>query len=87
MKALLGVSLIAAITAVGATVVNPPEPAQNPSPANGETGVSLTPVLSWTPGAGATMHRVYFGTNPESLDLVATIVVVPPPTGFSITPK
>jgi alpha-tubulin suppressor-like RCC1 family protein len=32
------------------------------APANGATGVSLTPVLDWTGGSGATSHDVYFGT-------------------------
>jgi len=36
--------------------------ANTPSPANGATNISLTPTLSWTAGAGATSHDVYFGT-------------------------
>ena len=43
--------------------VPPPDPATNPNPANGATNVSTTPLLSWTPGAGATSHDVYFGTE------------------------
>jgi hypothetical protein len=35
----------------------------NPSPANGGTGVSLSPTLAWTGGSGATSHDVYFGTS------------------------
>jgi hypothetical protein len=34
------------------------------SPANGGTGVSLTPALIWTASAGATSYDVYFGTAP-----------------------
>jgi len=36
--------------------------AKKPYPAKDATDVSLTPVLSWTPGEYATMHDVYFGT-------------------------
>ncbi|MGA2916669.1 MAG: metallophosphoesterase [Sedimentisphaerales bacterium] len=39
--------------------------ATNPSPGNGATGVSLNATLSWTAGAGAVSHDVYFGkTSP-----------------------
>jgi RHS repeat-associated protein len=31
------------------------------APSNGETGVSLTPALSWTASAGATSYDVYYG--------------------------
>jgi len=41
-----------------------PIQASNPQPAANATGVSKTPVLSWTPGVQAAMHAVYFGTNP-----------------------
>ena len=34
------------------------------SPANGSTGVSLTPALSWTAASGAISYDVYFGTSP-----------------------
>ncbi|OHB44042.1 MAG: hypothetical protein A2Y13_02255 [Planctomycetes bacterium GWC2_45_44] len=40
-----------------------PLAASSPSPANGATGVSLTPTLSWTAGNGASSHNVYFGTD------------------------
>ena len=36
-------------------------------PANGAVDVSQTPILTWTPGLGAT-HEVYFGANPASLE-------------------
>ncbi|MBN1642087.1 MAG: protease inhibitor I42 family protein [Anaerolineae bacterium] len=48
----------------GAPPTEPPGPATNPTPADGATGVSTTPTLSWTVGAGAESHDVYFGTNP-----------------------
>ena len=38
-----------------------------PSPADGAVGVSVTPMLTWMPGTGATKHHVYFGA---SLDAV-----------------
>ena len=34
------------------------------SPANGGTGVTLTPALSWNASTGATSYDVYFGTSP-----------------------
>ena len=36
--------------------------ASNPSPANGAASVAVSTSLSWTAGANATSHRVYFGT-------------------------
>jgi len=36
--------------------------ASAPSPANGATNVNINADLSWTAGAGATSHDVYFGT-------------------------
>lgn len=45
---------------------NPPNTPSNPNPANGATGVSTTPTLSWTggdPDVGDTVtYDVYFGT-------------------------
>jgi len=37
--------------------------AKQPYPAKGTTDVSLTPVLSWTPGVSADKHDVYFGAD------------------------
>ena len=42
----------------------PPGAASNPGPSDGATGVSTTPVLTWTAGSLAASHDVYFGTNP-----------------------
>ncbi len=48
----------------GTVPVNePPGQASDPDPANDATGVSATADLSWTAGAGATSHDVYFGTS------------------------
>jgi hypothetical protein len=35
----------------------------NPQPTNGQTNISLTPVLSWSPGSMATSHDIYFGKD------------------------
>ena len=40
-----------------------PGKATNPSPTNGATDVSLTPLLSWTPGIEAVSHELYFSTD------------------------
>jgi hypothetical protein len=44
----------------------------NPSPANGASDVSQTPVLTWTPGVFADTHEVYFGADEASLELKAS---------------
>lgn len=41
----------------------PPGAASNPNPADSIADVSVTQDLSWTAGAGATSHDVYFGTD------------------------
>jgi len=51
---IFGVQIVEIITGPGA--------ATNPGPANGATNVAVTTDLSWTAGAGATSHNVYFGT-------------------------
>ncbi|MHC4661630.1 MAG: M14 family zinc carboxypeptidase [Planctomycetota bacterium] len=48
-----------------------PDQAGNPNPADGATGVSITPVLSWSNAAGALNYEVYFGIG-APLALVAT---------------
>ena len=45
------------------TEVTLPAQASNPSPANGATCVAVNADLSWTAGARATSHDVYFGTS------------------------
>jgi hypothetical protein len=35
----------------------------NPSPANGSSGVSISPTLTWSASTGATSYDVYFGTS------------------------
>ena len=39
----------------------------NPSPAKGAVDVTQTPVLTWTPGFGAS-YQIYFGTDADSLE-------------------
>ena len=40
----------------------------SPNPAKGAVDVTQTPILTWTPGFGAS-HEVYFGTDASSLEL------------------
>jgi hypothetical protein len=53
----------------------------NPTPRNGEVGISLLPALTWTGGGGATSYDVYFGTTLPSTPIATTTVprYVPPP--------
>ena len=44
------------------TVPAAPGKATSPSPANAATGISISTILSWTAGSGATFRNVYFGT-------------------------
>ncbi len=46
--------------------------ASNPHPWNGATNVDINADLSWTPGDGAALHEVYFGSDLYDLPLVAT---------------
>ncbi len=39
----------------------------SPNPANGAVDVKQTPILSWTPGAYAASHQVYFGIDENTL--------------------
>ena len=48
---------------VGPPPSDPPDPAQDPFPADGETGLAVDANLNWTAGAGAASHDVYFGTS------------------------
>ncbi|MHC4534073.1 MAG: LamG-like jellyroll fold domain-containing protein [Planctomycetota bacterium] len=44
---------------------------QSVNPSNGAVDVTQTPILTWTPGFGAS-HEVYFGTDASSLELKAS---------------
>jgi hypothetical protein len=45
------------------TISVTPRPATNPVPAHNATGVATNTSLTWTAGAGAASHDVYFGTS------------------------
>jgi hypothetical protein len=46
----------------------------HPAPAEGTVGVALEGLqLKWLPGAKAVEHRLYFGTDPNRLPLLATV--------------
>lgn len=50
--------------------IDRPDPARRaakPEPADGDEHASEDPVLAWRAAAGATAHRVYFGTDPNTL--------------------
>ncbi|HEY3296603.1 MAG TPA: hypothetical protein VGL38_14325 [bacterium] len=56
-----------AFVLVATEAVPPPGAATNPSPADNAIGVAMSPALSWTAGAGAVSHDVYFGnSNPPA---------------------
>jgi len=45
-----------------------------PQPADGAEGTALTGLnLSWMPGAGATEHKVYFGTSVDNMSLLREV--------------
>lgn len=54
------------------TLLTPPDAATNPSPANAATDVATTLTLSWTAGARATSHDVYFGTDQTAVTNATT---------------
>ena len=49
-----------------------PGVASNPNPANGATGVAVNPGLSWTAGANATAHQLYFGVSSNAVASATT---------------
>jgi hypothetical protein len=60
----------------------------NPSPANGASGVAVNPTLSWTAGAGAASHDVYFGTTSPGtfrVNQAGTTYIPPGPLANSTT--
>jgi hypothetical protein len=57
-----------------AAPLNPRSKAIKPQPADGLTGTRIEDFeLSWMPGAGSTGHKVYLGTNPDTLKLLAEV--------------
>ena len=61
--------------------------ASNPNPTNGALGVSTTADLTWTAGAGATSHDVYFGTSnpPPFVGNQTTTIFDPGTMNYSMT--
>ena len=49
-----------------------PAQAREPEPADGTADVEVTATLTWRAGRDAVSHEVYFGTDPESLELAGT---------------
>ena len=45
--------------------------AARPNPADGQEGVDQCPVLSWKAGINAVLHDVYFGIDPNDLNIVS----------------
>jgi hypothetical protein len=57
-----------------AAPLNPQSKAIKPKPADGLIGLQLEDLeLSWMPGANSTGHKVYFGTSPGTLTLLADV--------------
>jgi hypothetical protein len=71
--------------------VTTPDPdfAYDPSPYDGATEVPIDANLSWIPGDHAAQHKVYLGTAPGALELVATQLIgeetYEHPGGFSFS--
>jgi hypothetical protein len=62
------------LTRLEAAPLNPLSKAIKPQPADGLIGTQLEELeLSWMSGANATGHKVYMGTSPESLKLLAEV--------------
>jgi hypothetical protein len=63
------------------TTIPMPGPAANPNPQNGATNVGVTADLTWTAGANATSHDVFFGTtNPPPSQGTQTTTTYDPGT-------
>ncbi len=70
-----------------APIIQAPSAPSNPSPANGSSGVSNTPTLSWAASANATSYDVYFGglSNPAYLTTVTGTSIQPGTLATSMT--
>ncbi|MHC4741841.1 MAG: LamG-like jellyroll fold domain-containing protein [Planctomycetota bacterium] len=56
--------------------LNPKPTAVSPRPVDGTDGTDLTGVkLTWVPGAYATAHKVYFGTDADNLALLGEVTI------------
>jgi len=70
----VNVELVDSDTVVTATMGSQ---AWAPAPGNGTTDVPLDAILSWSPGAGAAQHDVYFGTSFEDVNAASDPDVLP----------
>jgi len=63
----VGLSEVQFLEVLGPTAVRP-------QPADGATGIGLDGLaLVWTPGLGAVAHNLYFGTEPNNLELLGRV--------------
>jgi hypothetical protein len=53
-------------------------------PGNGQTGISLTPMLMWNPSAGATSYAVQIKVG-AAMTYTTLGTVMPPMTSFTVT--
>ncbi|MFH1226379.1 MAG: DUF2341 domain-containing protein [Planctomycetota bacterium] len=61
------------------TIVEPPAPPTLDSPADGSTGLTITPELKWNPSSTATSYRIRVAT-----DLIFTNIIIDQP-GIAVT--
>jgi hypothetical protein len=54
---------------VSAVYILTPGTASQPQPGDGADQVSITPLLTWQPGLHSIVHNVYFGIEPDVLEL------------------
>jgi len=66
------------------TTIDNPQQASNPSPMNEATGVDIDADLSWTAGAGANTHDVYFGTSYTAVEEAFASIICPEYKGNQI---
>jgi hypothetical protein len=59
------------------TTIDNPQQASNPSPENEATGVDIDADLSWTAGASANTHDVYFGTSYTAVEEAIASIICP----------
>ena len=62
------------LTGLETAPLNPLSKAIKPQPVDGLTGTQIEDMeLSWMPGANAAGHKVYMGTGPDALELLAEV--------------
>jgi len=70
----LGDSTLSEIWSFTTEVNDPPTAPSNPSPANGETGIGLTPTLSWDPSSDPEGHPFYYRVFADDTSPPTTVV-------------